>query len=133
MSFYNFLFCLPKKETKKGPRNRYTARFRDTALIFFCSLVAWALVILFNMVLFTVRFYLGSWVYKIVLYFLFLREHTEHLRQRGENIYITYFKSSITFVNSTLSGIFNSLRFSLNCSNVSAPITPFSGERVFSL
>ena len=33
-------FCLPKKVPKKGPRNRYTARLREGALISFSSSVA---------------------------------------------------------------------------------------------
>jgi len=41
-----FLFCFSKKETKKEPRNRYTARLREGALINFSSSVESTSVIL---------------------------------------------------------------------------------------
>jgi len=37
---YTVPFCLPKKVPKKGPRNRYTARLREGAVIklqYYCS------------------------------------------------------------------------------------------------
>ena len=40
-------FCLPKKVPKKGTRNRYTARFREGAILTFSSSVASSSVILF--------------------------------------------------------------------------------------
>jgi cytochrome c-type biogenesis protein CcmE len=46
INFFIVLFCLPKKVPKKGTRNRYTARFREGALISFGSPVASAIVTL---------------------------------------------------------------------------------------
>ena len=44
--FCYLLFCFSKKVTKKEPRNRYTARFREEAMLNSCTTVASALVTL---------------------------------------------------------------------------------------
>ena len=46
LQLYLVPFCLPKNGPKKGPRNRYTARLREGALITFSSSVASTSVIL---------------------------------------------------------------------------------------